>query len=51
MIVIVNMPDSCAVQGTSMQGKCDENKFYRFPTMRNQQTTERCERWIIAMKR
>ena len=46
------MPDSCAVQCTNMGGKCNENiKFYRFPTMKNQQTTERHKKWITAMNR
>ena len=42
LINIVKMPDSCcAVQCRNMRGKCDENiKFYRFPIMKNQQTTE-----------
>ena len=47
------MPDNCCtVQCTNMQGKCDEKiKFYRFPTMKTEQTTERCKKWITAMKR
>ena len=42
LINIVKVPDSCcAVQCTNMRGKCNENiKFYRFPIMKNQQTTE-----------
>ena len=35
-----------------MQGKCDENiKFYKFPTIKNHQRTERRKKWITAMKR
>ena len=35
-----------------MQGKCDENiKFYKFPTIKNYQKTERRKKWITAMKR
>ena len=47
------MPDSfCAVQCTNMQGKCDEKiKFYIFPAMKTEQTTERQKKWITAMKR
>ena len=34
-----------------MRGKCDENiKFYRFPTMKNKQATERRKQWITAMR-
>ena len=47
------MPDSCcAVQCTNMRGKCDENiTFYRFPIMKNQQTTETRKKQITALKR
>ena len=35
-----------------MQGKYDEKiKFYRFPTMKTEQTTGRHKKWITAMKR
>ena len=35
-----------------MRGKYDEKiKFYRFPTMKTKQTTERHKKWITAMKR
>ena len=46
------MPDSLyVVHFTNMRGKCDENiKFYRFPTMKNQQTTERRKKWITVLK-
>ena len=47
------MPDSCcAVQCTNMWGKCDEKiKFYRFSTMKTEQTTERRKKLITAMKK
>ena len=47
------MPDSCcAVECTNMGQKYyDKIKFYRFPTMKTEQTTERRTKWITAMKR
>ena len=53
LIVIIKMPDSCcAVQCTNMQGKCDKKiKFYRFPTTKTEQITEKRKMWITAMKR
>ena len=47
------MPDSCcAVRCTNMRGNCNEKvKFYRFPTMKTEQTTETRKKWITAMKR